>query len=257
MFVYLLTLFTHVYLPASSGRTHTVPATDLDIADVRQTFETNVFGVMAMVKTFVAPLIAAKGLIINISSAASVVPYPFASAYSASKGAVNAFSRTLRLELRPYGVRVMVAITGTVRTNINLQVDRQLAPGSLYEPIRDVYQWRLMFSRETPTSVTPEAYATRLVADALRPEWWPRLPAWLRGLVSSSSPLGGFLGAAAPRPDWHYFGGLARLVWLGTCVGEWFTDVLIYHMFKLGKLESVLAERQGGEEAEAERIKEA
>lgn len=248
MYAYSLTLFTHI--PTCSGRTHTVPATDLDIADVRQTFETNVFGVMAMVKSFVQPLIAAKGLIINISSAASVVPYPFASAYSASKGAINSFSRTLRLELKPYGVRVMVAITGTVRTNINLQVDRQLPPGSLYEPIRDVYQWRLTFSRETPSSVTPEAYATRLATDALRPEW--RF-AWLRGGLSSF----GFLGAAAaPRPDWHYFGGLAKWVWLGSCVGEWFTDTIIYRTFKLNTLEYVLEKRQR-EEAEARRIKEA
>lgn len=201
-----------------------MPATDLDIDDVRQTFETNVFGVMAMVKTFVQPLIAAKGLIINISSASSVVPYPFASAYSASKGAINAFSRTLRLELKPYGVRVLVAITGTVRTNINLQTDRQLPQDSLYQPIADVYQWRLTFSRETPSSVTPEAYARRLVHDALKPEWH----AWLRGLLGWG------------RPDWHYFGGLARLVWLGTCIGEWFTDTLIYRKFKLDRLDDML-----------------
>lgn len=205
---------------------------------MRQTFETNVFGVMAMVKTFVAPLIAAKGLIINISSAASVVPYPFASAYSASKGAINAFSRTLRLELRPYGVRVMVAITGTVRTNINLQTDRQLPPGSLYEPIRDVYQWRLTFSREDPSSVTPAAYAARLVADALRPEW--RWHAWLRWLLSFGLLAGG-------RPDWHYFGGLAKMVWLGSCVGEWFTAAVVYRKFRLNTLEHMLDKRRRGE----------
>lgn len=209
-----------------------MPATDLDMDDVRQTFETNVFGVMAMVKTFVHPLIAAKGLIINISSAASIVPYPFASAYSASKGAINAFSRTLRLELQPYGVRVLVAITGTVRTNINLQTDRQLPQGSLYTPIADVYQWRLTFSRETPSAVTPEAYARRLVRDALRPEWsW----AWVRGLLGWG------------RPDWHYFGGLARLVWLGTCIGEWLTDTLIYRKFRLDTLEDMLKRQRRAE----------
>lgn len=218
--------------PLPSGRTHTVPATDLDIADVRQTFETNVFGVMAMVKTFARALIAARGLVVNISSASSVVPYPFASAYSASKGAVNAYSRTLRLELRPYGVRVLVAVTGTVQTNINLQTDRSLAPGSLYEPVAELYRWRLTFSRTTPSSVTPAAYAARLVADALRPEW----PGWLRGVFG--------LG----RPDWHYFGGLAKVVWLGTCVGEWLTDMIIYRMFKLKTLEYALRRQQEQEQ---------
>lgn len=196
--------------------------------DVRKTFETNVFGVMAMVKSFVHLLIPAKGLIINISSASSIVPYPFASAYSASKGAINSFSRTLRQELRPYGVRVTVAVTGTVKTNINLQVDRELPPGSLYIPIKDVYKWRLTFSRNTPSAVTPEVYARRLVNDALKPEW----PLLLRGIFGFG------------RPDWHYFGGLAKVTWLGSCVGEWLSDIIIYRMFKLHLLEAMLNKQQ-------------
>lgn len=221
--------------PSTSGRTHTVPATDLDMDDVRRTFETNVLGVMAMVKSFVHLLIAARGLVVNVSSASSVVAYPFASAYSATKGAVNAYSRTLRQELRPFGVRVTVAVAGTVRTNINLQVGRELARDSLYRPVEDVYRRRLTFSRDTPSAVSPEAYARRLVRDALRPDW----PAWARGLLG--------LG----RPDWHYFGGLARLAWLGTCVGEWLGDVLVYRMFSLGRLEDMLRRQ----EAEARALK--
>lgn len=221
-----------------SGRTHTVPATDLDIADVRTTFETNVLGVMATTKHFIAPLIAARGLILNISSGASIVPYPFAAAYSASKGAVNAYSRTLRQELRPYGVRVMVAITGTVRTNINLQTDRALPAESLYRPIEDVYKWRLTFSRNTPSAVTPAVYAERLVRDALKPEW----PIWLRGIFGFG------------RPDWHYFGGLAKLLWFGSCFGEWLSDIIIYRMFKLHLLENLLKKQQ---QAEAKRLKDA
>lgn len=183
---------------------------------------------MAVVKSFIHPLIAARGLIINISSASSVVPYPFASAYSASKGAINAYSRTLRQELRPYGVRVMVAITGTVKTNINLQVDRELSQDSLYRPIEDVYKWRLTFSRNTPSAVTPEVYARRLVHDALKPDW----PIWLRGILG--------LG----RPDWHYFGGLAKLTWFGTWFGEWLSDYVIYRMFKLVQLERIVSNRR-------------
>lgn len=190
---------------------------------------------MAMVKSFIHLLIPTKGLIINISSASSVVAYPFASAYSASKGAINAYSRTLRQELRPYGVRVMVAVTGTVRTNINLQVDRALAPDSLYRPIEDIYKWRLTFSKNTPSAITPEIYAHKLVSDALKPDW----PAWLRGMLG--------LG----RPDWHYFGGLARVIWAGTCVGEWLSDMVIYRMFKLNKLDMMLKRQQ----AEAKRLK--
>lgn len=214
-----------------------MPATDLNIADVRTTFETNVLGVMATIKHFINPLIAARGLIINISSAASIAPYPFAAAYSASKGAINSYSRTLRQELRPYGVRVMVAITGTVRTNINLQADRELPSDSLYQPIQDVYKWRLTFSRNTPSAVTPEVYAARLVRDALKPEW----PIWLRGIFGFG------------RPDWHYFGGLAKVLWFGSFFGEWLADIIVYRMFKLHLLENLLKKQQ----AEARRLKDA
>jgi 1-acylglycerone phosphate reductase len=222
----------------NAGRTHTVPATDLDIDDVRATFEANVFGVMSMVQAFVHLLISTKGLIINVSSVASIVPYAFASAYCASKGAVNSYSRTLRQELRPYGVRVMVALPGTVKTNINLQTDRKLPEGSLYTPIADVYKWRLMFSKDASSSIIPQRYAKQLVADALKPEW----PLFLRGLFS----MVGFC-----RPDWHYYGGLAKEAWLGSCVGEWLMDTVIYRMFRLGTLEDIL-KRQ---EAEAKKLK--
>lgn len=98
--------------PFNSGGSIVVPATDMDLDDVRRMFEANVFGVMAMVQAFTPLLIAAKGLIIMISSLSSVTPYVFASAYGASKAALNAYSRTLRMELRPFGVRVMVSMTG-------------------------------------------------------------------------------------------------------------------------------------------------
>lgn len=61
---------------------------------------------MAMVQAFVDQLAAARGLIINISSLSSVTPYLFGSVYCASKAAVSAYSRTLRMELAPLGVRV-------------------------------------------------------------------------------------------------------------------------------------------------------
>ncbi|PSR84240.1 hypothetical protein BD289DRAFT_263886 [Coniella lustricola] len=214
----------------NAGRTHTVPATDLDLDDVRKTFETNVFGVMAMVKGFVDLLIAAKGLIINISSLASILPYIFAPAYSATKAAVNGYSRTLRQELRPYGVRVTVALTGTVRTNINMQTDRQLPANSLYGPIKDIYNWRLTFSARDPSSIAPAEYARKLVNDVLKPEW----PMILRGLFG--------LG----RPDWHYGGGFSKAAWIGTSIGEWVGDLLLYRMFKLPTLESILNTQQAG-----------
>lgn len=206
----------------NSGRTHTIPATDIDMDDVRETFETNVFGVMAMCQAFADQLIAARGLIVNIASLAAVSPYVFGSVYCASKGAVASFSRTLRAELRPFGVGVLVAMAGTVKSNIASHAHRRLPPGSLYERVGDAFERRLTYSQQSASMGTAE-YAERLVGRALAAE----------------APLSA-LRAWFWRPDWFWCGGMASLVWLGHTLGEWVMDEVVYRMFGLYKLEVIL-----------------
>ncbi|KAI5864043.1 NAD(P)-binding protein [Durotheca rogersii] len=205
----------------NAGRTHTHPATDISLPDVRQTFETNVFSIMAMVQAFVDQLIAARGLIINVSSLSSVTPYVFGSVYCASKAAVSAYSRTLRMELAPFGVRVMVSMTGTIRSNTASQGHRTLPPDSLYARARHVFEWRLAFSQNDSTMPT-DVFARRLVADSLRPE----------------RPL--FLRTWFGRPDWFWYGGLARKVWLGTAVGEWVIDTVCWSRFRMDEVQRLV-----------------
>ncbi|KAL2019867.1 hypothetical protein VTK56DRAFT_9129 [Thermocarpiscus australiensis] len=209
----------------NAGRTHTHPATDIDLDDVRETFETNVFGVMAMCAAFADLLIAARGLIVNIASLAAVTPYVFGSVYCATKGAVAAYSRTLRLELQPFGVRVMVAMTGTVRSRIASRAHRALPPGSIYQRVRDIFERRLTFSQNNAT-VDTAAYARKLVANALKGE----------------SPL--LFRAWFGRPDWFWAGGWARGVWLATWFGEWLLDFIMYRMIGMKQLERVLKEEE-------------
>ncbi|KAK8038705.1 short chain dehydrogenase/reductase [Apiospora rasikravindrae] len=206
----------------NAGRTHTHPALDLDMDDVRQTFETNVFGVMAMVAAFGDQLIAAKGLVVNIASLAAVTPYVFGSAYCASKGAVVSYSRTLRQELAPLGVRVMVGMVGTVKSNIASRGHRSLPERSAYQPIRDVFERRLVFS-QTQDAMSTEALAAAMVDKALAAE----VPWFLRAWVG--------------RPDWFWRGGMASLIWWTTMLsGEWVTDYVSWVMFGLDKLRKIV-----------------
>ncbi|KAI0904323.1 NAD(P)-binding protein [Ustulina deusta] len=122
------------------GWTHTHPVMDLSIPEVRTTFDTNVFGIMAMCQTFIGQLIAAKGLIINISSLSSVSPYLFEFAYCASKPVLSTHSR---LELAPFEVHVVLSITGTVKSNTASRSDRALPKTSLYAPVLHMFKWRL------------------------------------------------------------------------------------------------------------------
>lgn len=179
----------------NAGVNHTIPATDIEIDDVKRTFDANVFGPMLMCQAFVPLLIPARGLIINISSVSSVTPYLFASVYCATKAALDGYSRTLRLELKPFNVRVMVAMTGTVKSNITSHFVRELPSASLYQPVRDMYEDRIQFSQRN-SPMPADAYAKKLVAAALKGEGW----------------LGGLFGRS---PDWFWAGGLANVAWFG------------------------------------------
>jgi len=94
------------------------------IDDLRQQFEVNVFGLMAVTQAFL-PLLGARrdppgppGRVVNLSSVGGRIAYPFMGAYSASKHALEALSDSLRRELMIYGVDVIVVEPGAVKTPI-------------------------------------------------------------------------------------------------------------------------------------------
>ena len=68
-----------------------------------------------------------SGVIVNISSVSSIMAIPGQSVYSATKGAVNAMTRTMAKELAPYGIRVNAVAPGVVQTDMVAQsVDGQM-----------------------------------------------------------------------------------------------------------------------------------
>jgi short-subunit dehydrogenase len=70
-------------------------------------FDTNFFGVLRMIRAVLPKMREQKnGLIINVSSVAGLISVPYQSMYSASKYAVEAMTETLRLEVKPFGIRV-------------------------------------------------------------------------------------------------------------------------------------------------------
>ncbi|KMS54890.1 dehydrogenase [Novosphingobium barchaimii LL02] len=85
----------------------------VSIDAMRQLFELNTFGTMAMTQA-VLPAFRTQGsgVIVNVSSAVTLKPLPMLSAYTASKAAVEAFSEDLTLEVEPFGVRVRLVIPG-------------------------------------------------------------------------------------------------------------------------------------------------
>ncbi|MCJ1429271.1 hypothetical protein MMC29_007184 [Sticta canariensis] len=159
------------YLVNNAGRNYTVPGVEINIDDVRELFETNVFAVMRMCQEFTPLLIEARGTIVQIGSVAGVIPYVFGSVYNASKAALHAYSNTLRLELAPFDVKVVIIVTGGVQSRI-ARTRRDLAEDSLYLPINDDYQRRLRHSQEN--AMPNEAYARSVISQVLQttPKKW-------------------------------------------------------------------------------------
>jgi len=90
----------------------------------RYQFEVNFFGAIAVTQTFLPLLGAAKsskyppGRILNISSVAGKLSYPFMGPYSSSKSALEAWSHALRREMMIFGIDVVIIGPGPIKTPI-------------------------------------------------------------------------------------------------------------------------------------------
>jgi NAD(P)-dependent dehydrogenase (short-subunit alcohol dehydrogenase family) len=94
-------------------------AEEVGMEAFRRQFDTNVFGVMAVTQA-ILPLMREQGsgTIINISSVSGKIGFPGLSAYAASKHALEGYTESLRLELKPFGIQVALVEPGSYKTNI-------------------------------------------------------------------------------------------------------------------------------------------
>ena len=88
-----------------------------EMSKIRELFETNVFGAMAMTKAVLPQMRARRsGVIVNVSSAVTIRPLPALAVYSASKAALNAFAESLALEAALFGIRAKLVLPGSAPT---------------------------------------------------------------------------------------------------------------------------------------------
>jgi len=80
---------------------------------IRDTFETNTFGVIAMTRAVVPQLREqGSGVVVNVTSSVTLAPMPLVSIYAASKHAIEGFTESLRHELEGFGVAVKLVEPG-------------------------------------------------------------------------------------------------------------------------------------------------
>jgi short-subunit dehydrogenase len=116
-----ITKFGHLdVLINNAGLGHGSLVSNMPFADVETIFNTNVYGLLHATRAAIPHFKQqGKGQIINVSSIVGQRPLLNGGAYTASKAAVNFFSRTLRMELRPHHILVTLVYPGLTQTEFN------------------------------------------------------------------------------------------------------------------------------------------
>jgi NAD(P)-dependent dehydrogenase (short-subunit alcohol dehydrogenase family) len=92
------------------------PLEVLPLAAVKREFEVNVFGAMSVMNAFLPALRQARGRIVQISTWTAILPLPFNGPSGASKAAMDVFATVYRAELKRFGIDVVVALAGNMKT---------------------------------------------------------------------------------------------------------------------------------------------
>ena len=127
------------------------------MALVRQLFETNTIGVMAMCQA-VIPLMRARGAgtIVNVTSSVTLGTFPLAAAYTASKQAIEGFTGSLAHELAHFGIRAKLVEPGYAPTtrfgaNAIIPVDQFIpdAYAAFAQPIMEAFGKPALTTKES------------------------------------------------------------------------------------------------------------
>ncbi|MFD1315617.1 SDR family oxidoreductase [Namhaeicola litoreus] len=97
----------------------TGPIEETSTNGMRDVFETNFFGAIETMKAVLPQMRKQKsGLIINVTSIAGYMGLPFRGIYSASKGALELVTESLRMEVKSFGIQITNVAPGDFATNI-------------------------------------------------------------------------------------------------------------------------------------------
>ncbi|KAI6019170.1 hypothetical protein EDC04DRAFT_429667 [Pisolithus marmoratus] len=145
------------------------PVAEATIEQIRNAFELNTFAALRVTNAIVPSMIERRdGLIINIGSLGGVLTTPWNTLYCAAKAALHSITEGLSMELKPFGIKVMLVAPGGVKSNIskNQALTFKLPPTSHYVEYEErLIEMMNVVARED--CMPTDAFAREVVAKAL------------------------------------------------------------------------------------------
>jgi NAD(P)-dependent dehydrogenase (short-subunit alcohol dehydrogenase family) len=129
-----------------------LPIEETPEQDWRRTFDVNFFGTVEMTRRAIPVLRASgRGVICTLSTSALLWNTPFLSAYRPSKAALSAFCEALRVEMAPFGIRVVEILPGATVSAINADsILRRVADAVEYPAYRRMAELQFSMNRSSP-----------------------------------------------------------------------------------------------------------
>lgn len=160
---------------------------DLSREDLRRQYETNVIAPVAVTRAALPLLRAAaarngEAMVVNIGSIVGVFTTPFAGAYCSSKAAIHSLSDAMRMELKPFGIQVVMVQPGGVKSAFGDHAEEavRLPDDSVYKPMEPGIMARAQAGQQ---GAMPADEFVTAVVDALLAS---KTPAIIRGGKNST-----------------------------------------------------------------------
>ena len=208
----------------SVGGGHYMPFLHLDLQKAKALFDVNVWGFVAVTQALLPLLMkdaspspdGRKSIIVNNTSISSVLRTPYHSAYGASKAAMAAFNDAQRIELAPFGIRVVDLKTGSLESNFreNKTNEFSLPADSPYHPIKEDVMKVITGDVTEAYAENRQEWAKNVIADLLKDPNNPPAQIWRggsAGTIQLTSGLDSLIPASAGDSQFQGLGGLDKL----------------------------------------------
>lgn len=144
------------FLINNAGFGTMAPMADLNSDNLLAQFQTNVFSIVTLTNALLPFLLKQPtACIVNIGSVSGILSTPFAGAYCASKAALHSLCDAYRMELAPFGIKVITVQPGAIASafgdNASEVTENLIHDHSIYKPIEAAIRRRAKASQERPT----------------------------------------------------------------------------------------------------------